>query len=36
MTLPHSSDWTLGENNQKAPVSDVTTLGEWNRSASDG
>ena len=36
MTMPHSSDGALGENNQKVAVSEATTIGEWNRSASDG
>lgn len=36
MTMPHSSDGALGENNQKVAVSEATTIGEWNRSASYG
>lgn len=33
MIVPFFPDWALGENKQTAPVSDRTTLGEWNRSA---
>lgn len=33
MTVPLFSDWAFGENRRTAPVSDRTTLEEWNRSA---